>query len=58
MEKRERTVGELRKCSMRMEGNSTKSVAQRVPETFWYSVRPSMAGKKTYFCLNKLNVGF
>ena len=28
---------------MRIEGSSTKSVAQRVPETFWYSVRPIIA---------------
>jgi hypothetical protein len=26
-----------------MEGSSTKSVAQRVPETFWYSVQTNIA---------------
>ncbi len=43
---RERTSGEVRKCSMRIDGSSTKSVAQRVPAMFPYSVRPIIAAMK------------
>jgi len=39
----EKTTGEFRKCSIRTEGSSTKSVAQRVPETFWYFVQTNVA---------------
>ena len=44
----DRTEGEVMKCSMRIEGSSTKSVAQRVPETLWYSVRPIIAAEEQH----------
>jgi hypothetical protein len=41
--KRDRTDGDWRKCSIKIEGSSTKSVAHRVPEQLWYSDLPNMA---------------
>ena len=34
-EKSETTEGDWMKCSIRIDGSSTKSVAQRVPATLW-----------------------
>ena len=40
--KRPRTVGSAAKCSMSVDGSSARSVAQRVPATFWNEVRARM----------------
>lgn len=58
MSNNDNTVTEFKKCSIRMEGSSTKSVAHRVPETFWYSVLPIIAVTEwldeTMNCCHKL----
>jgi hypothetical protein len=41
--RRGRSVGELTKDSIKIEGNSARSVAVRVPDTFPYAVRPIIA---------------